>query len=46
MSTVKPVFLMATQKGQIFVFKTDYRFMQVKSIAEWERAFSNTFDLH
>ena len=29
------------------VFKTDYRFMQIKSIAEFsKRAFCNTFDLY
>ena len=44
---------LATQKeDQKLVFKTDYRFMQVKSIAECSKgsillgAFCNTFDLH
>ena len=32
-------------KDHKLVFKTNYRLMQVKSIAEW-RAFCNTFDLH
>ena len=38
----------ATQKeDQKLVFKTNYRLMQVKSIAECsKRAFCNTFDLH
>ena len=35
------------QKDQKLAFKTDYRLMQVKSIAECsKRAFCNTFDLH
>ena len=35
------------KKDQKFVFKTNYRLMQVKSIAECsKRAFCNTFDLH
>ena len=38
---------MATQKEkQKLVFKTDYRLMQVKSVAQcFKRAFCNTFDL-
>ena len=36
-----------SKKDQILVFKTDYRLMQVKSIAKCsKRAFCNTFDLH
>ena len=33
-STVKPVYKGHSQKGRKLVFKTDYRFMEVKSIAE------------
>ena len=40
--TVKPVFSGHSKKDQKWVFKTNYRLMQVKSIAE----FCNTFDLH
>ena len=45
--TVKPV-LSGHSKGRPkLVFKTDYRLMQVKSIAECsKRAFCNTFDPH
>ena len=41
-------YLAATQdEDQTFVFKTNYRLMQVKSIAVCsKRAFCNTFDLH
>ena len=36
-----------SQKDRKFVFKTNYRLMQVKNIAECsKRAFCNTFDLH
>ena len=35
------------KKYQKLIFKTDFRLMQVKSIAECSiRAFCNTFDLH
>ena len=35
------------KKTKKLAFKTDYRLMQVKSIAECsKRAFCNTFDLH
>ena len=45
--TVKPV-LSGHSKGRPkLFFKTDYRFMQVKSIAECsKRAFRNIFDFH
>ena len=56
-STVKPVLSNHSKKDQKLVFKTNYRLMQVKSIAEcfpWSKvlqnapreAFCNTFDLH
>ena len=36
-----------SKRRQKLVFKTDYRLMQAKSIAECsKRAFCNTFDLH
>ena len=44
-TTVKPV-LSSHSKRPKLVFKTDYRLMQVKSIAECSRAFYNTFNLH
>ena len=45
--TVKPVLSCHSQKYQKMVFKTEYRLMQVKSIAECsKRAFCNIFDLH
>ena len=40
--TVKPVLSGYSKKMTQIGFKTDYRLMQVKSIA----AFCNTFDLH
>ena len=43
--TVKPVYIDHSQKDQKLVFKTNYRLMQVKSIAECS-AFCNTFYLH
>ena len=46
-STVKPVLSGHSKEDQRLVFKTDYRLMQVKSIAECSMsAFCNTFDLH
>ena len=43
--TVKPVLSGRSKEDQILVFKTDYRLMQVKSIAECsKRAFFNTFN--
>ena len=46
-STVKPVLNGHSKRKQKLVFKTHYRLMQVKSIAESsKRAFCNTFDLH
>ena len=45
--TVKPVLSSHSKRRPKLVFKTDYRLMQVKSIAECsKRAFCNTFDLH
>ena len=45
--TVKPVLSDHPKEDQKLVFKTDYRLMQIKSIAECsKRAFCNTFDLH
>ena len=45
--TVKPVLNSHSKEDQKFVFKTDDRLMQVKSIAECTKiAFCNTFDLH
>ena len=45
--TVKSVVNGHSKKDQKLVFKTDYRLMQVKCIAECsKRAFCNTFDLH
>ena len=41
-NTVKPVLSGHSKQDQKLVFKTDYRLMQVESIA----AFCNTFDLH
>ena len=47
MNTVKPVLSGYSKKEQKLFFKTDYRLMQVKSIAECsKRASCNTFDLH
>ena len=47
MCTVKPVSNGHSQKDQKLVFKTNYRLMQVKSIAEWPKgAFCKTFDIH
>ena len=46
-STVKPVLSGHSKRRPNLDFKTDYREMQVKSIAECsKRAFCNTFDLH
>ena len=45
--TVKPVLSSLSKKNKKLVFKTDYRLMQVKSIAECsKRAFCNNFNLH
>ena len=45
--TVKPALSSHSHKDKKLVFKTNYRLMQVKSIAECSnRAFCNTFDLH
>ena len=45
--TVKPVLGGHSKRRPKLVFKTDYRLMQVKRIAECsKRAFCNTFDLH
>ena len=45
--TVKPVLSDNSKRSPKSVFKTNYRLMQVKSIAEcFKRAFCNTFDLH
>ena len=47
--TLKPVLRVQSTKIQkiVFFFKTNYRIMQVKSIAEcFQGAFCNTFDLH
>ena len=45
--TVNPVLSRHSKRTPKLVFKTNYRLMQVKSIAECSRAaFSNTFDLH
>ena len=45
--TVKPALSGQSKKDQQLVFKTDYRLMHVKSIAECSKiAFCNTFDLH
>ena len=45
--TVKPVLSGHSKRESKLVFKTAYRLMQVKSIAECsKRAFCNTFDLH
>ena len=43
-SALKPVLNGHSQKDRKLVFKTDYRLMQVKSIAEC--SFCNTFNLH
>ena len=46
-STVKPILSSHSKEDQKLFFKTDYRLMQVKSIAECsKRAFCSTFDLH
>ena len=46
-NTVKPVLSGHSKRRSKIVFKTDYRLMQVKIIAECsKRAFCNTFDLH
>ena len=46
-STYKPVLSGHSKEDQKLVFKTVYRLMQVKSIAECsKRAFCNTFDFH
>ena len=45
--TVKPDISGHSKEDEKFVFNSDYRLMQVKSIAECsKRAFCNTFDLH
>ena len=45
--TVKPVLSGHSKRRSKLVFKTDYRLIQVKSIAECsKRAFCNTFGLH
>ena len=45
--TVKPVLSGHSKRRPKLVYKTDYRLMQVKSIAECSKgAFCNTFDLH
>ena len=45
--SVKPVLSSHSKRRPKIVFKTNYRLMQVKSIAECsKRAFCNTFDLH
>ena len=44
--TVKPKQNGHSQKDQKLGFKTNYRLMQVKSIAECLGAFCNTFDFH
>ena len=45
--TVKPVLSHHSKEDHRLVFKTDYRLMHVKSIAECsERAFCNTFHVH
>ena len=47
MGTVKPVLSDHSKRRPKLVFKTDYRFKQVKSIAECsKRAFCNAFNLH
>ena len=46
-NTVKPVLSDPSKRRLNLVFKTDYRLMQVKGIAECsKRAFCNTFELH
>ena len=46
-STVKPVSSGHSKKTSKYLFSTDSRLMQVKSIAECSiRAFCNAFDLH
>ena len=45
--TVKADFSGHSKEDKKLVFKTDYRLLQVKSIAEYsKRAFCNTFDHH
>ena len=47
LSTVKPVLSGHSQKDQKWVFKTNYRLMQFKSIAECSTgSILHTFDLH
>ena len=46
-TTVKPVLSGHSKIDKKLTSKTDYRLMQVKSIAECsKRAFCNSFDLH
>ena len=44
--TLKPVQNSQSQKDRKLVFKTNYRLMQVKSIAECSKGSCNTCDLH
>ena len=46
-TTEKPVLCVHSKRRPKFAFKTNYRLMQVKSIAECsKRAFCNSVDLH
>ena len=47
LNTVKPILSVHSKRRPRLDFMTDYRLMQVKSIAECSmRAFCHTFDLH